>query len=139
MLKLLSYGSQLLSSSSQAKTLKLNFSLYSSSFLIGTLFRCAMNRFMSSAASSSSGRAERAAAAGSAEQPHTPSHLKILSIHDVQRWLAQEPIASCSSADAHRIREAGAVLSHRKPTREALQPLLRKWNVAKQKDQKTDR
>ena len=95
-----------------------------------------MLRFMSSAASSSSGRAERAAAAGSAEQPHTPPHLKILSIHDVQRWLAEEPIASCSSTDAHRIREAGAVLSHRKPTREALQPLLHKWKVTKRKDQK---
>ena len=95
---------------------------------------------MFSAASSSSGRAERAAAAGSAEQPHTPSHLKILSIHDAQRWLAEEPIESCSSADAHRIREAGAVLSHRKLTREAVQPLLRKWKVAQtKKTKKSDR
>ena len=32
-----------------------------------------------------------------------PSHLKILSIRDVQRWLAEEPIASCSNADMQRI------------------------------------
>ena len=77
----------------------------------------AMHRFMSSAASSSSGRAERPATAssssGSAEQPATslrsaeqlttPFHSKILSIRDVQRWLAEEPIASCSSADTQRI------------------------------------
>ena len=76
-----------------------------------------MNRFMFSAAPSGSGRAERAAAAGSAEQPHTPSHLKILSIHDVQRWLAQEPIASCSSADAQGVREAVAVSRTGSPER----------------------
>ena len=32
-----------------------------------------------------------------------PSHLKILSIRDVQRWLAEEPIASCSNANMQRI------------------------------------
>ena len=82
-----------------------------------------MHRFMSSVASSSSGRAEQPAAASSssnsaeqptaslrsAEQPATLSRLKILSIRDVQRWLADEPIASCSSADVQRIREAAAV------------------------------
>ena len=84
-----------------------------------------MHRFMSSVASSSSGRAEQPAAASSsfssaeqpssslrsAEQPATPSHFQILSIWDVQRWLAVETVASCSSADMERIREAAAVLS----------------------------
>ena len=77
----------------------------------------AMNRSLTSSAPSSSGRAERPAAASSssssaeqpatslrsAEQLATPSHLNILSIRDVQRWLAEEPIASCSSADVQRI------------------------------------
>ena len=98
-----------------------------------------MHSFISSAASSSSGRAERPAAAAassspsSAEQPATPSHLKIISIRDVQRWVAEGPIASCSSADAQRIREAVAVLSHPKPGQEDVQPLLSKWQVAQKK------
>ena len=90
---------------------------------------------MSSLASSSSGRAEQPASASSssllrsAEQPATPSHLKILSIRDVQNWLADESIASCSSADVQRIREAAAVLSRPKPRREDVQPLQGKWKV----------
>ena len=109
-----------------------------------------MKRFMSSAASSSSARAEPPAAVsssvGSAEQPATslrsaeppatPCHLKILSIRDVQRWLAEEPIASCSSADMQRIREAVAVLSPQKPRQEDVQPLQSKWQVAQKKRQK---
>jgi hypothetical protein len=107
-----------------------------------------MHRFMSSVASSSSGRAEQPAAASSssnsaeqpiaslrsAEQPATPSHLKILSIRDVQRWLADEPIASCSSADVQRIREAAAVLSHPKPRKDDVRPLQSKWQVTQIKN-----
>ena len=106
----------------------------------------AMKRFLSSAAPSSSGRAEPPSSSSSAEQPATslrsaeqpatPSHLKILSIRDVQRWLAEEPIASCSSADAQRIREAVAVLSHPKPRQEDVRPLLSKWQVLQQKKRK---
>ena len=97
---------------------------------------------MSSLASSSSGRAEQPASASSssllrsAEQPATPSHLKILSIRDVQHWLADESIASCSSADVQRIREAAAVLSHPKPRQKDVRPLQNKWQVAQQKDKK---
>ena len=109
-----------------------------------------MKRFMSSAASSSSGRARPPAAVssnvGSAEQPATslrsaeppasPCHLKISSIRDVQRWLAEEPIASCSSADMQRIREAVDVLSTSKPRQEDVRPLQSKWQVAQKKDKK---
>ena len=109
-----------------------------------------MERFMSSAASNSSARARPPAAVsssvGSAEQPATslrsaerpasPCHLKILSIRDVQRWLAEEPIASCSSADMQRIREAVAVLLTPKPRQEDVRPLQNKWQVAQKKDKK---
>ena len=109
-----------------------------------------MHRFISSAASSSCGRAEQAAAASSscssaeqpstslrsAEQPATPSQVQILSIRDVQRWLAVETVASCSSADMERIREAAAVLSRPKPGRGDVQPLQRQWQVTQKKDQK---
>ena len=119
-------------------------------FKLPTSLTKAMHRFMSSAASSSSGRAERRATVSSssssaeqpaislrsAERPATPSHLKILSIRDVQRWLAEEPIASCSSADAQRIREAVGVLSHPKPRKEDVRPLQSKWQVAQKKDKK---
>ena len=107
-----------------------------------------MKRFMSSAASSSSGSAERSANVSarsssaeqsatslrSAEQPATPSQLKIFSIRDVQRWLAEESIASCSSAELQRIREAVAVLTSCKkqqPRMEDVRPLLgpKKWNM----------
>ena len=106
---------------------------------------------MSSAASSSSARARPPAAVsssvGSAEQPATslrsaeppatPCHLKILSTRDVQRWLAELPIASYSSEDMQRIREAVAVLSRPKPRQEDVQPLLSKWQVAHRKDKQT--
>ena len=105
-----------------------------------------MKRFMSSAASSSSARAGPPAgvssSVGSGEQPATstrsaeplatPCHLKILSIRDVQRWLAEEHAASCNSAEAHRIREAVAVLSRPKPRKEDVQPLQPKWQVAQE-------
>ena len=114
-----------------------------------------MKRFMSSAASSSSGSAARPATVSarsssaeqsatslrSAEQPATPSQLKIFSIRDVQRWLAEESIASCSSADLQRIREAVAALTSGKkeqPRKEDVQPLLgpKNWDVAQKKDKK---
>ena len=109
-----------------------------------------MKRFMSSAASSSSARAELPATMSSsfssaeqpatsvcsAEQPGIRCQLKVSSIRDVQRWLAMEPIASCSSADMQRIREAAAVLSHKKPRQEDVQPLQSKWGVAQKKNKK---
>ena len=112
-----------------------------------------MKRFMSSAASSSSARAEPATMSssfssaeqpttslGSAEQPGTRCQLKLSSIRDVQRWLAMEPIASCSSADMQRIREAAAVLVHGKPRQEDVKPLCRKWHVSRiKKTRKTYR
>ena len=112
-----------------------------------------MKRFMSSAASSSSARADppatvfssfssaeqRATSLRSAEQPATPFPLKISSIRDVQRWLAKEPIASCSSAHMQRIREAAAVLSHPKPRQEHVRPLQSKWQVAQKKTKNQDR
>ena len=108
---------------------------------------------MASAASSSSGRAEQPAAASSscnnakqavtslrsAGQPATPLRFKIVSIRDVQHWLADESIASCSSADVHRIREAAAVLSHPKPRQADVRPLQSKWQVAQQIGKKRDR
>ncbi len=72
----------------------------------------------------------------SAEQPATPSHLKILSICDVQRWLAEESIASCSSADGQRLREAVAVLSRSKTRQEDLKPLQPKWQVSQKQGKK---
>ena len=96
-----------------------------------------MKRFMSSAASSSSARAEPATTSlGSAEQPGTRCQLKLSSIRDVQRWLAMEPIASCSSADMQRIREAVAVLVPAKPRKEDVRPLQSKWLVAQQRNKK---
>ena len=97
---------------------------------------------MSSLASSSSGRAEQPDAAScssllrKAEQPATPSHLKILSIRDAPHWLADESMARCSSADVQRIREAAAVLSHPKPRQEDVRPLHSKWQVNRTKDNK---
>ena len=96
-----------------------------------------MHRVLTFAASSSSGGAEQPATLlGSAEQPATPSQLKIASIRDVQRWLAQKPIASCSSADMQRIREAVAVLSHPKPRKEDVRPLQSKWQVPQKTNKK---
>ena len=71
-----------------------------------------------------------------AEQIATPANLKILSIRDVQRWLAEESIASCTDADLQRIREAAAVLARPKPKREDVQPILNKWQVAQKKNSK---
>ena len=51
-------------------------------------------------------------------------------------WLAEEPIASSSSANMQRIREAVAVLSRPQPRQEDVQPLQNKWKVAQQKDKK---
>ena len=120
----------------------------------------AMKRFLSSSAPSSSGRAELPSSSSSAEHPATslhsaeqpaeqlatslrsaeqpamPSHLKLSSIQDVQRWLADEPMASCSSVDMQRIREVVAVLSRPKPRREDVQPLQSKWQVAQKTKKK---
>ena len=110
----------------------------------------AMKRFMSSAASSSSATAELPATMSSsfssaeqpatslcsAEQPGTRCQLKVSSIRDVQRWLAMEPIASCSSADMQRIREAAAVLVHGKPRQEDVRSLQSKCRVARQRNKK---
>ena len=104
-----------------------------------------LRSFFSSGASSSSGSASRpanvSARSSSAEQTATPSHLKISSMRDVQRWLAEESIASCSSADLQRIREAVAVLTSGKkeqPSKEDVRPLLgpKNWDVAQRKDKK---
>ena len=72
------------------------------------------------------------AEAVSVEQPG----LQLQSIGDVKRWLAKEPIASCSTADMQRIREAAAVLSHKKPKQEDVEPLQSKWGVAQKKNKK---
>ena len=110
----------------------------------------AMKRFMRSAGASSSSSAERPAHVcarsraaeesaipfSSAEQPATPSELKITSIPDVQRWLAFEAIASYSTADLESIREAAAALSTPKPGQEDVRPLLKKWQVGLQRDKK---
>ena len=112
-----------------------------------------MKRFVSSAASSGSGSAEQSANVSarsssaeqsatsfrSAEQPATTSQLKIFSIRDVQRWLAEESIASCSSADLQRLREAVAVLTSGKkeqPRKEDVRLLQNKWQVAQKRDKK---
>ena len=107
-----------------------------------------MERFFapvaSPVASSSSGRAERPATTAapssssraelpSAERPATsttPStQLSITTIRGVQRWLAEDHVASCTSADAQRIIEAVAVLSRPKPKKEDVQHLQSKWQV----------
>ena len=62
----------------------------------------------------------------------TPSQLKIVSVRDVQLWLADESIANCSSADVQRIREAAAVLSRPNPRAEDVRSLQSKWQVAQQ-------
>ena len=97
----------------------------------------AMHRFMSSAASSSSGRVDQppivSSSSSNVEQPATPSHLKILYPRVVQRWLADEPITNCNSADAQRIRQAVAVLSRPNPRKENAQPLQIKWQVLSNK------
>ena len=98
-------------------------------FLSSTFAFCAIQRFFSSAASSSSSRAE---------QPATPlrgaERPAISSIQDVQRWLARLPAAS--HADIERIREAVPVLSRPKRRKEDVQPLQTKWQIAQQKHRK---
>ena len=103
---------------------------------------------MSSAASSSSGSAERPANVSarssgaeesaipfsSAEQPATSSDLKITCIRDVQRWLASEAIARYSTADLESIREAAAVLSTPKPKQEDVRPFMERWQLGPRRD-----
>ena len=57
-------------------------------------------------------------------------------MRDVQRWLAEQPIASCDSADMERLREAAAVLSRPKPRQEDVRLLQNKWQVASMKNKK---
>ena len=109
-----------------------------------------MHRFLTSSASSNLGRAEQldtaSSSAGrveqssislcSAEQPAISRLLKMSSIRDVQAWLNEEHLASCSSAEAQRIREAVALLSQPMPRQEDVSPLLSKWNVPQKKNNK---
>ena len=109
-----------------------------------------MQRFMSSGASSSSSRVERPLSipggTSSAEKPApslriaeqfaTPAYVKILTIHDVQRWLAEESIASCTDESLQRIREAAAALSRPKPKQQEVQPIQNKWQIAQKKNGK---
>ena len=57
-------------------------------------------------------------------------------MRDVQRWLAEQPIASCHSADMERLREAAAVLSRPKPRKEDVRELQNDWQVAQKKHRK---
>ena len=65
-----------------------------------------------------------------AEQSATLPYSKIVSIGDVQLWLAELPIGRCGSADVRRIREAAVVLARGKPRKEDVRPLQSKWRVA---------
>ena len=85
------------------------------------------------ASSSSSGSAERPA-----ERPAASKQLSITTIHGIQRWLAEDHVASCTSADAQRIREAVAVLSRPNPRQDDIRPLQKKWQVG-QKTKHRDR
>ena len=92
-----------------------------------------MNRFL---ALSSSGSAARPASSSSAsaERPGTstsPSNqVSITTLRGVQLWLAEDHIATCTSEETQRIREAVAVLSRPKPRQEDLRPLQPKWQVS---------
>ena len=107
-----------------------------------------MRRFVAPAALSSSGSAARPAAtaapssSASAERPGTsttPSNqVSITTRRGVQLWLAEDHVASCTSAETQRIRDAVAVLSRPKPRKGDLQPLQPKWQVA-QKQHKQPR
>ena len=102
-----------------------------------------MHRFLTSSASSNLGRAEQSDTASSsagrveessislcsAEQPVISRRLKMSSIRDVLAWLNGEHVASCSSAQAQRVREAVALLSQPKPKQEDVRPLQSKWKV----------
>ena len=111
----------------------------------------AMQRFFSSAASSSSARAERPGTSTapnspdkgerlSAERPVTSTthsaQLSITTIRDVQRWLAEDHVASCTGADAQCIREAVAVLSPPEPRQRDVRPLQASggWHEKKTKE-----
>ena len=91
----------------------------------------------STAASSSSGNAERvanvSARSSSAALPATLSQSKILSMQDVQRWLAEPHIVRCHSADLERLKEAAAVLSRSKPRQEDVRKLQNDWQVSSRK------
>ena len=56
----------------------------------------ALRSFFSPAGSSAE---PPASAMSSAQQPATPCQLKISSMRDVERWLAEESIASCDSEE----------------------------------------
>ena len=115
----------------------------------------AMERFFALGASSNSGRAEQpltvAASSNSnraelpsAEQPATSTtssstQVSIKSIRGVERWLTEDHVVSCTSADAQRIREAVVVLSRPKPKQEDVQPLQSKWQVAHRNPDTTKR
>ena len=94
----------------------------------------------STADSSSSGNAEGvanvSARSSSAAQPVTLSQSKISSMWDVQRWLAEQPIVRCHSADMERLKEAAAVLSRPNPRKEDVRELQNDWQVAQQKHRK---
>ena len=98
-----------------------------------------MNRVL---ALSSSGSAARPASSSSAsaERPGTsttPSNqVSITTLRGVQLWLAQDHIATCTSAETQRIREAVAVLSRPKPRKEDLRPLQPKWQVSQKQSKK---
>ena len=94
----------------------------------------------STADSSSSGNAEGvanvSARSSSAAQPVTLSQSKISSMWDVQRWLAEQPIVRCHSADMERLKEAAAVLSRPKPRKEDVRELQNDWQGAQMKHRK---
>ena len=90
-----------------------------------------------SVALSSASSAERPASlSSSAAQPGSPSHSNTLSIRDVQRWMSQEPILSCNSPLAQRLRKAVVVLAQSKPRQEDVQPLQSQWHVAQKMNKK---
>ena len=78
--------------------------------------------------------AQPATSCRSADQRAISSRLKLSSIREVRRWLAEEPIASCSSTGIQRLREAVAVLSQPKPRKQDVRPLQSKWQVAFRKN-----
>ena len=103
-----------------------------------------MKRYFSSVALRSSGSAEQPvndhARPSNSELRAMPSQLSILTIADVQRWLAQESTASYRSVELQRTREAVAVLT----SCNKLQPQMvdarallgsKKWNAAVERDQ----
>ena len=101
-----------------------------------------MKRFLCHGSSSSSGLANASMVSSGSEAGATTPQSQIASIHDVERWLAKESIASSSSPEVQRIREAVAVLLQScrtgSPRRDDVRPLLgpNNWNVANNKDKK---